>query len=131
MRLITNTQRIFLSAAFMTVFAIVGYGQGTIELQHFRSEVQGKTIAFDWALSEVNDIKAFGIERAGEDFQFQTIGTIMAGPKQGASTTYQFTDQSPLSGAAFYRLKIMNHRGDVYYCKVISQEAAPLVQTGR
>lgn len=95
--------------------------QSTTEVLHFRSEAQGKVITFDWSVAENDGIRAFGVERAGADLRFETIGTVAVRPTERTSATYRFTDSQPLAGAAFYRLKVMNHTGNVQYCKVIGQ----------
>ena len=117
----------------MMVLALVkiGYSQSATELQHFQSEVRGKTIAFDWSLADCGNIKAFGLERAGADLQFETIGTVLVRPTHRASSVFYFTDQQPLNGAAFYRLKIMDKAGNVQYCKVISQTLTASNTMGR
>ena len=131
MKLVKNTHHIFLATIMLLAIVSTGYSQSTTELQHFRSEVQGEAIAFDWSLAKSSNVKAFGVERAGADLQFETIGTVVVRPTRQASSTYRFTDTSPLSGAAFYRLKVMDHAGNVQYCKVISQAVMASTQTGR
>ena len=124
--------RFFLAVAVM-VLAIseVSYAQQTATLHHFQSEVQGNTIAFDWSVANGDQVKSFGLERAGADFRFETVGTVTVRPTHRASSTYRFTDAKPLSGAAFYRLKITDHHGNVAYCKIVSQTAAPAYPAGR
>ena len=131
MKLVKSTQRIFVATIITLAVAQAGYGQSITELQHFQSAVRGNTIAFDWSLVQGDHVKAFGVERAGADFRFETIGTVTVRPTHQSSSTYRFTDQSPLSGAAFYRLKIMDHDGNVEYCKVISQAVTAPSPTGR
>ena len=126
-----NIQRILFATIMLLAITEISYGQGFTGLQHFRSEVQAETIAFDWSLEESRNVKAFGLERAGSDLQFETIGTVVVRPTHHASSTYRFVDQHPLAGAAFYRLKVMDHAGNVHYCKVISQVATASTQTGR
>ena len=131
MKLVHITQNILFTAIAVLAVVQAGYSQATIELQRFRSEVQGETIAFDWSIAEGSHVKAFGVERAGADLQFETIGTVLVRPTHRASTTYSFTDQHPLNGAAFYRLKVMDTSGNVQYCKVVSQALMASASTGR
>lgn len=109
------------SLLLVMIIGRTGYAQTTTELLHFRSEVQGTTVAFDWSVIESSNIQAFGLERAGRDLRFETVGTVAVRPTHQASATYRFTDQHPLDGVAFYRLKITDHAGNVQYCKVVSQ----------
>ncbi len=129
MTLAKFTQSILFTTTVVLTVITTGYSQRAAELQHFQSEVRGETIAFDWSLTDVADVQAFGLERAGADLQFKTIGTVLVRPTHHASSAFHFTDQQPLTGAAFYRLKIMDKVGNVRYCKVVSQ--ALTASTGR
>lgn len=111
--------------------ATISYGQTIPQLIHFQSEVQGEVIAFNWSVSAQRAVQSFGLERAGTDMQFKTIGILPAQTNQNAESTYRLADQNPLSGVAFYRLKIVNQAGDIAYCKVVSHRIAPAVEVGR
>ncbi len=123
-----NTLRIALTLAAAST---IGYGQTTPQLLHFQSEVQGQTIAFDWSVSEQSAVKSFGLERAGMDMQFKTVGVVSAQANQKGKLTYRLADQTPLAGVAFYRLKVVNQAGDIAYGKVVSHQTDAAVEVGR
>lgn len=126
----------FIRNTLFSMITLVGVGhfataQSTTEVLHFRSETQGTSIAFDWSVAESDGIRAFGVERAGADLRFETIGTVAVRPARSEATTYRFTDSQPLAEAAFYRLKVMDHTGNVQYCKVIGQSMTASAGRGR
>ena len=126
----------FLRNTFFVVFALVtvsltSYAQTSPELLHFQSKVTGQAIAFNWSVSEQGAVQSFGLERAGADMQFKTVGTVSAQSDQNAGATYRLADQNPLPGVAFYRLKIVDRTGDVAYGKVVSQQINAAVEVGR
>lgn len=131
MKLAKFTRVVLFTAAMVLAFVKTGYSQSTVALQHFQSEVQGETIAFDWSLTNVADVQSFGLERAGADLQFETIGTVPVRPTHRTSSAFHFTDQQPLNGVAVYRLKIIDKAGNVQYCKVISQTLTASTTIGR
>lgn len=131
MKIISFLRNTLLIALTLVTVSTIGYGQVTPQLLHFQSEVKGQTIAFDWSVSEQNAVKYFGLERAGTDMQFKTVGTVEAQPNQDSKSTYRLTDQEPLPGVAFYRLKVVNRTGDTAYCKVVSHQMASAVEVGR
>ncbi len=110
--------------------ATISYGQTIPQLMRFQSEVQGEAIAFNWSVAEQNAVQSFGLERAGTDMQFKTVGTVSA-QDQNAEATYRLTDQNPLPGVAFYRLKVVNQTGDIAYGKVVSHRIDVAVEVGR
>ena len=121
------------SLFILTLVASVtmSYGQTIPQLTHFQSEAQGEAIAFNWSVSAPSAVRSFGLERAGADMQFKTVGTVSAQSDQKTAATYRLTDQSPLLGVAFYRLKIVNQAGDIAYGKVVSHRISSAVEVGR
>lgn len=117
-----------LVALFPVAVATTAYAQTSPELLHFRSAVKGQTIDFNWSVSEQSAVQSFGLERAGADMQFKTVGTV---PAQDAEASYRLIDQQPLPGVAFYRLRVVNQSGDVAYCKVVSHRTATATDVGR
>ena len=111
--------------------ATISYGQTTPQLIHFQSEVQGEVIAFNWSVAAPGAVQSFGLERAGADMQFKSVGIVSAQSNQSAEATYRLADQNPLPGVAFYRLKVVNQAGDIAYCKVVSHRIASAVEVGR
>ncbi len=126
----------FLRNTFFVAFALVtasltGYAQTNPELLHFQSKVTGQAIAFNWSVSEQSAVQSFGLERAGADMQFKTVGAVTVQPDQNAGATYRLADQNLLPGVAFYRLKIVNRAGDVAYGKALSHQMNAAVEVGR
>jgi hypothetical protein len=128
MKFVLIFRSIVLSFALIAI-TVAGNAQSTPQLLNFQSSVQGEDITFEWAMADQKDVRSFGLERAGTDMQFKAVGNVSANINQGA--TYRLTDQEPLSGVAFYRLKIVSNEGNVTYCKVISHQMASAVEVGR
>lgn len=131
MKIISFLRNTLLIALTLAAVSTIGYGQATPQLLHFQSEVKGQTIAFNWSVSEQSAVKSFGLERAGTDMQFKTVGSVSAQANQKRESTYQLADQNPLSGVAFYRLKVVNQAGDTIYGKVVSHQMNAAVEVGR
>lgn len=125
--LLRNTSFILILVAATTL----SYGQTIPQLKHFQSEVQGEAIAFNWSVSAQSTVQSFGLERAGTDMQFKSVGTVSARSDQNAEATYRLADQNPLSGVAFYRLKVIDQAGNTAYGKVVSHQINSAVEVGR
>ena len=124
-------QNTLLTALFVMTASFVSYGQTSPELLHFGSEVRGQAVAFNWSVSAPHPVQSFDLERAGADLQFETVGTVSAEKSQRAEATYRFSDENPLPGVAFYRLKVVNQAGDIAYYKVVSHRMPATVEVGR
>ncbi len=58
----------------------------------------------------------FSVERSNDKVNFSTAGTV----KPNASGSYAWTDQSPLPGTIYYRLKTTNENSMVLYSPIIT-----------
>ena len=125
--LLRNTSLILVLVAVSTV----SYGQSIPQLTAFQSEVQGEAIAFNWSVAAQSAVQSFGLERAGADLQFKSVGTVSAQSGQKTEASYRLADQNPLPGVAFYRLMVVDQAGNIAYGKVVSQRVAPAVEVGR
>ena len=124
MRLVQSFRQVVLSTVLAMGSMQASYSQSQIELHHFQSEVQGETVLFNWSVMDASLVRTFEIERAGADFQFETIGTVVVRPTPRSSSIFRLIDQRPLPGPAFYRLKIVDQAGNVQCAKVLSQTVA-------
>ncbi len=110
----------------------IGYEGSTsvplpIELSQFEAEVLGLSVLLKWETqAEINN-DFFEIQRSQDGFDFQTLEQI-----NGAGTTqevnqYSFTDQTPLSGSNYYRIKQVDFNGSFSYSEIRSVELDELI----
>jgi len=87
---------------------------------HSFSAVQNNNDAIlDWlTLSEINN-SHFVIQRASDGQDFVDIGRVEGTGTTNTSTAYQFTDNSPLNGENFYRIKQIDFDGSVDLSKLV------------
>jgi Secretion system C-terminal sorting domain len=80
--------------------------------------VKEKTNQLTWTAKDEQTAKKYTIERSNKkDGYFEAIATLDS--KQAPSSTYLFTDNSPLSEGNFYRIKIETAANKVIYSNVI------------
>jgi hypothetical protein len=77
----------------------------------------GKTL-LQWKTAEEIGCSHFNIERSEDGRQWTKIGITPALGQQGAIQSYQFTDQSPVNGSNYYRLKQVDLDGRYDYSPV-------------
>ncbi len=76
-------------------------------------------VVLQWkTLSETNT-KEFVIER-GQYGNFEAIGSVPAAGNTTEPRHYRFTDEDPLPGRMYYRLKVVDYDGTFNYSDVIS-----------
>lgn len=87
-----------------------------ITLTGFEAGRQGKTVELNWNASMPQDFSHFEVEAGrGGAGRFEKIGEVSF--REGARA-YAFTDASPVAGANYYRLKMVDEDGSATYSPV-------------
>ncbi|MEM7656702.1 MAG: hypothetical protein AAF399_11275, partial [Bacteroidota bacterium] len=97
-----------------------------VEWAYFEAEPEEGTVQLTWGTHQEVNTDYFAIERSPDGRIFQPIGQIAASGNQTELSTYQFQDVSPLSGAAFYRIRQVDLDGRYGYSEV-RQLTAPFL----
>jgi type IX secretion system substrate protein len=74
-----------------------------------------KTVDVSWTTEQEVNSSHFEIERSADGTHWQTIGTVQAKGNSSLPSNYGYTDESPLDGINYYRLKMVNIAGDYGY----------------
>ena len=78
-----------------------------VKLVYFKAQSAGASLQLTWATSSEKNFHYFQVERASEDLIFNAIGMVEA-KGSSTSTAYAFTDEKPLNGKNYYRLKMID-----------------------
>ncbi|WP_020536378.1 T9SS type A sorting domain-containing protein [Lewinella cohaerens] len=89
-----------------------------VELLSFSGKATPKAIQLNWeTATELNNEK-FEIERSADGRTFSMIGEERGQGTTQQTQAYQFTDQAPVAGLNYYRLKQMDYDGQFTYSSV-------------
>lgn len=87
-----------------------------VELTLFEARViDNEEVELDWRTALEIDAEEFIVQRSGDGRDFETIGKVEA---QGEPSSYEFTDENPLSGISYYRLKQTETNGRFTYSDI-------------
>ncbi|MES2773290.1 MAG: S8 family peptidase [Bacteroidota bacterium] len=89
-----------------------------VNLEYFTDNKQGNANFLNWKVSCNNASARFEIERSADGSSFAGIGAINANQNQCASP-FDFTDASPFAGNNYYRIKITENTGRVFYTGIV------------
>jgi Leucine-rich repeat (LRR) protein len=114
-------------SGFSGFFASTGVFPLPLTLLQFTGLPQGNAIVLQWQTTNEVNTRQFIIQRASDDVSFASIGTVTAKSTPEANA-YNFTDNSPLTGNNFYRLKMADLDGHFTYSPIVlvRLDAAPL-----
>jgi beta-glucanase (GH16 family) len=91
-----------------------------VELTDFKAKLLNNTTVLTWNTASERNNKAFDIERSNNGTAFQTIGSVKGNGTTIAPHDYTFTDESPVNGVNYYRLKQVDNDGKTTQSKVVS-----------
>lgn len=92
-----------------------------VKLGSFNATRQGKVALLEWTTMSEQNNKGFGIERSADGRVWANIGFVKSQCDNGNSNfklSYNFTDETPLNGQSYYRLKQTDFDGICDYSQV-------------
>lgn len=75
-------------------------------------------VTVDWSITKESAVREYHVERSGDGRSFTAISNLAATANNGGSVAYHYTDQSPLSGKGYYRIKAVNKDNSTVYSSV-------------
>ena len=93
------------------------YGM-SVWLIGFTANTQGNNIVLDWETYYELDNEGFGIERSTDTQSWQKIGSVEGQGFTIGAQHYSFTDDSPLPGMNYYRLRQADSEGTAGYSEI-------------
>lgn len=91
-----------------------------VELTSFTAKCIKGEVVLDWATASSQNISDFNIERSADGASFETIGSFPVVVYKGQPSKYSYTDQAPLTGVSYYRLRQTDNDGSEQYSAVVS-----------
>ncbi|MCB9267468.1 MAG: T9SS type A sorting domain-containing protein, partial [Lewinellaceae bacterium] len=91
-----------------------------IELLYFNASAKGQAVLLQWATATEHNNDYMAVERSADGVRFTEIGRVLGAGTTQEPREYHFTDDSPLPGLNYYRLRQVDFDGRAEYHKVIS-----------
>jgi hypothetical protein len=77
-------------------------------------------VQLNWQTSSETNTSLFEIERSNDGNKFSKLAQINASGNSSTTKNYSYTDQQPLQGINFYRLKMIDLDGKFTYSKTVT-----------
>jgi N-acetylneuraminic acid mutarotase len=94
-----------------------------VELTYFKATVDRDKaqVSLNWATATEENNAYFAIERKGiYNDDFQEIGRIKGAGNSVKPLSYNWLDEQPISGIAYYRLRDVDNKGKIAYSQTVS-----------
>jgi len=80
---------------------------------------QNNNIAVQWTVENELNIKEYQIEKSADGRSFNKVNATAAKANNNSTVTYNWLDESALTGKNYYRIKTINNNGSYEYSKVV------------
>lgn len=90
-----------------------------VELTYFRAEGRDNMVDLFWETASEMDCSYFDIERSADGIHWFSIGTKDCLASSVTHRPYTFTDEDPLAGTSYYRLKQMDYNDRFTYSPMV------------
>ncbi len=79
-----------------------------------------QTIRLSWATAQEINSGSFDVERSADLVSWTKIGNVKAKGYASTTTNYSYTDEFPLAGTGYYRLKMIDLDGKYLYSNILT-----------
>jgi hypothetical protein len=92
----------------------------SVDLQNFTAKAKGTTNVLSWATATERNNASFDIQRSSNGTDFTTIGAVKGNGSKTTISEYSFTDNAPLNGINYYRLRAVETDGKATLSKSVA-----------
>jgi hypothetical protein len=93
-----------------------------VEWLSFEGELKNEGALLEWATASELNNEYFEVQRASDDFEFETIGRVEGAGTVFTASTYQWLDRDIRSGVYFYRIRQADLDGQYSFSDLIRLE---------
>lgn len=93
-----------------------------VDIVSFKGQRQKDKVKLEWITATESNNKGFELQRSADGRNFTAFAFIASRALQGNSQLqlqYQYTDEAPMRGSNYYRLKQTDINGEVVYSEVV------------
>jgi hypothetical protein len=95
------------------------FGLLPIELKDFRAELNNDDhVILNWETASEKNNRFFTVQRSRDGEKFEDVGTVPAAGNSVSPKVYAFTDELPLAGYSYYRLKQTDYEGSFVFSAI-------------
>lgn len=89
-------------------------------LINFNILKQNTSVQLNWQTTSEKNFSFFGIERSNDGIIFSNLNKVPASFNNSSIKNYSYTDNTPINGTDFYRLKMTDADGKFTYSKIVA-----------
>lgn len=102
-----------------------------VELIEFTARREQGAVTLTWTTAGELNNDYFAVERSRDAITFEEIGRLAGAGTSVVAQHYTFMDTSPISGAAYYRLRQVDQDGTPSWHPIVAVQALEIIKTDR
>ncbi len=91
-----------------------------VSLASFTASKQGASVDLKWTTASEQNNAYFTVERSADGVSFSAIGKVNGAGNSSSTLNYSYTDNNPLAGKNFYRLRQVDFDGQFDISAIVS-----------
>jgi len=100
------------------------------KLLSFDAECESDKIILDWTTTSEISNDYFTVERSSDAINFEPLAQVDDNSSSASTNYYEYIDQNPIYGEAYYRLKQTKFDGTISYSEILEKSCERLGQQG-
>jgi len=111
-----------------TFTSIVPLSALPVVLTEFSAKTEGKMARLFWETTSESNSSHFIVEKSRDVKSFNELGKVNAANSSSVGIRYSFTDNSPLPGLNYYRLKMVDLDGSYAFSRIVALDFGGLTK---
>jgi hypothetical protein len=91
-----------------------------VELARFAASAAAGRVLLSWATASEKNSSHFLVERSADGREFTAIAKVQGQGTTATATSYKATDEQPLKGLSYYRLRQVDNDGTASFSPVVA-----------
>jgi len=91
-----------------------------VELSNFSAARNGNDVKLSWTTQSERNNAYFDVQRSADGVGFSSIGKVNGAGNSSLAVNYNFTDNNPLAGRSYYRLRQVDYDEQFAYSPIVS-----------
>jgi Peptidase family M1 domain len=84
------------------------------------ANTQSNSIAVEWNVANQINIQKYEVERSSDGNNFGSLVTLLATGVNGSNVDYNWTDNDPMIGDNYFRIRAVSNSGEIKYSNIVN-----------
>jgi hypothetical protein len=93
-----------------------------LEVLSLKAHARQSVVDIEWTVGSEANIKKYMVERSIDGKNFVSVGQVMVNENTSGNSSYIYTDDNPVKGLAYYRIRQFDKDGTIFFSSMVPVE---------